>query len=84
MFADPRLMEAETIEPLHELEIAVHAGRAGFSSIGWKGRQEDAVARSWIWVMAGLSGTAVRHCARQAVAPQADLCSASEPAVTVR
>jgi hypothetical protein len=44
MFADPRFMEAETIEPLHQFEVSVHTCRRVL--VHWmERRQEDAVAK---------------------------------------
>ena len=43
VLADPGLVEAEPVQPLHELEIAVHAG-GGILVHRMERRQEDAVA----------------------------------------
>ena len=43
MLADPGLMKAEPVEPLHQLEVAVHAG-GGVLVHRMERRQEDAVA----------------------------------------
>ena len=42
VLADPRLVEAEPVEPLHQLQVAVHAGRGVFVH-RMERRQEDAV-----------------------------------------
>jgi len=44
MLADPGFMETEAVEPLHQLQVAVHARRRVL--VHWmEGRQEDAVAK---------------------------------------
>src|SRR4029077_7319987 len=43
VLADPRLVEAQPVKPLHKLEIAVHAG-GGVLVHRMKRRQENAVA----------------------------------------
>jgi hypothetical protein len=44
VFANPRLVKAEPVEPLHQLEVTIHAG--GRVLVHWmKRRQEDAVAK---------------------------------------
>src|SRR5215813_10887083 len=42
VLADPRLVEAEPVEPLHQLQVAVHAGR-GVLVHRMERRQENAV-----------------------------------------
>jgi hypothetical protein len=44
MLADPRFMEAEAIQPLHQLQVAVHARRRVFVHRVER-RQEDTVAK---------------------------------------
>ena len=67
MLADPGLVEAEPVEPLHQLEVAVDAG-GGVLVHRVERRQEDAVAELDHGMAA--SGTERRHCARHATAPQ--------------
>ena len=61
VLADPGLVEAEPVEPLHQLEIAVHAG-GGVLVHRMERRQEDAVAEL-DWVMTGLGNEQPALCA---------------------
>jgi hypothetical protein len=68
MLADPRFMEAKPIEPLHQLQIAVHArGRVFIHRM--KRRQEDAVAEVDLWHDAA-SRMGRRHCGLHLMTPQ--------------